>query len=148
MRRHSRTAILLVDDDDDDAELATGVLCRGGHGVHRVSDGEEALDYLFRRGRYAARERDGPRVVLLDLKMPRLSGFEVLQELRKDRRTREMPVVVLTSSRLDDDVNRAYAQGANSYVVKPVDYGEFARRLGDVGSYWIETNEAPADGTA
>jgi two-component system response regulator len=138
--------ILVVEDNDDDAEL-TAMAFRDANisnPVVRVEDGVEALDYLFCRGPHAARDTaDLPCVVLLDLKLPRLSGLEVLAALRADERTKRLPVVVLTSSNEERDRLAAYDNHANSYVRKPVDYDQFVAAARQLGLYWIVLNEQP-----
>ena len=129
--------ILLVDDDPDDVTLALRALDRQhlANRVHVVHDGEEALAYL--------RDMARPRLVLLDLKLPKVSGLEVLAEVRNDARLRTLPVVILTSSREEPDVARAYELGANSYIVKPVDFEQFLRAVSEVGLYWLLINQSP-----
>jgi two-component system, response regulator len=135
--------ILLVEDNDDDAELTT-MAFREAHvfnPIVRVEDGVEALDYLFGRGKHAERSpADLPVVVLLDLKLPRLGGLEVLTAIRDDARTRHLPVVVLTSSVEDADRLAAYSSHANSYVQKPVDYDRFVSAARQIGLYWMILN--------
>lgn len=138
--------ILLVEDNDDDAELTVRAFKQAliGNPVLRVSDGVEALDYLFCRGKYAAREpNDMPAVILLDLNLPRLGGLEVLATLRKDERTKHLPIVVLTSSVEDRDRFTAYDHHANSYVKKPVDYDQFVAAARQLGLYWMVLNVRP-----
>jgi two-component system response regulator len=138
--------ILLVEDNDDDAELTRLAFsdAKVRNPVLRVSDGVEALDYLHCRGRWASRDpRDIPAVVLLDLKLPRMGGLEVLSALRADERTRHLPIVVLTSSAEDGDRLAAYEQHVNSYVRKPVDYGEFVTATRHMGVYWVLLNLPP-----
>jgi CheY-like chemotaxis protein len=138
--------ILLVEDNPQDEMLALRAL-RKGHVANRVDvvrDGQQALDYLFREGEFA--QRDGPElptVVLLDIGLPRLTGVEVLARLRADPRTRVLPVVMLTSSDEDADRIASYHHGANSYVRKPLDFGEFATTVASLGVYWLATNEPP-----
>ena len=135
--------ILLVEDNDDDAELTARAFkqARVQNGVVRVSDGVEALDYLFARENYASRDpTDLPAVVLLDLNLPRMGGLEVLTAVRRDERTKHLPVVVLTSSTEDRDRIAAYDQYANSYVQKPVDYDEFVTAARQLGLYWMVLN--------
>lgn len=139
-------AILLVEDTPDDAELTIMSLKRSGllNEVVLAEDGLEALDYLFGKGRYAARDsEDTPALILLDIKMPRLDGIEVLQRLRADERTRLLPVVMLTTSTEDSDLARAYEAGANAYVRKPVSLAEFQEAVRQLGLFWILTNEPP-----
>jgi CheY-like chemotaxis protein len=108
-----------------------------------VRDGVEALDYLYREGKYAERSPGMPRLVLLDLKMPRMDGLQVLARLKRDERTQALPVVMLTSSREEGDLLGSYELGANSYVVKPVDFDQFAETVAQVGLYWAVVNQVP-----
>jgi two-component system response regulator len=138
--------ILLVEDNDDDAELTIMAFkaARISNRVVRVEDGVEALDYLFARDEFAARKvEDLPAVVLLDLKLPRLGGLDVLLAIRADPRTKHLPVVVLTSSTEDRDRIEAYDHRANSYVQKPVDYDAFVAAARQLGLYWVVLNVAP-----
>lgn len=138
--------ILLVEDTPDDAELTVMSLKHSGllNEVVLVEDGLEALDYLFGEGRFAGRDPNNtPALVLLDIKMPRLDGIEVLQRLRADRRTRVLPVVMLTTSTEDVDLVRAYESGANAYVRKPVSLAQFQEAVRQLGLFWILTNEPP-----
>lgn len=138
--------ILLVEDNPDDLELATRALKKGGYGesIMVARDGVEALDFMFGTGAFAGRDTTAqPTVVLLDLKLPRLGGHEVLERLRKDKRTQLVPVVVLTSSDERDDIRGAYARGANSYIRKPVEFNRFTTVLGEIGRYWLELNSPP-----
>ena len=138
--------ILLVEDTPDDAELTVMSLKQSGllNDVIVAEDGLEALDYLFGQGRYAGRNpRDTPALVLLDIKMPRLDGIEVLQRLRADARTKILPVVILTTSTEDIDLVRAYESGANAYVRKPVSLAQFQDAVRQLGLFWILTNEPP-----
>jgi CheY-like chemotaxis protein len=137
--------ILLAEDDPRDVKLtltALGVHSLDGD-VEVVPDGEAVLDYLFRRGAYAARPEGLPLLVLLDLKMPKLDGLEVLVRIRGDRRLSAVPVVMLTSSREERDVLQSYRSGANAYVVKPVRYDEFIDAVSGVGVFWAGVNEPP-----
>ena len=137
--------ILLVEDNDNDAELTLAILeeCDPATGVDVVRDGEEALDYLHRRGAYATRPQGDPVVVLLDLKMPKVSGAEVLREVKSNEKLKCIPVVMLTSSREAQDLRECYRLGANGYVVKPVDAKHFAQAITNIGAYWAATNEPP-----
>lgn len=140
--------ILLVEDNPDDEALTLRAL-RKNHILNQVvvaHDGVEALEWLFGEGAHAGRDVEvQPQVILLDLNMPRLSGLQVLERLRADARTRLVPVVVLTSSKEDDDLVKSYSLGANSYVRKPVDFGEFIEAVRRLGMYWLLVNQvAPA----
>jgi len=136
--------ILLVEDNPDDVVLTLRALKRNNivNEVVQAADGEEALDWLFCRGAHAGRDpEDLPAFILLDLKLPRVDGLEVLKALRADPRTRLLRVVVLTTSREDQDVAESYSLGANSYIRKPVDFDEFIRVVGQIGLYWLVLNE-------
>jgi len=136
--------ILLVEDSVTDEELALRSLRRNQmtERVVVVRDGAEALEYLFCEGPYSSRNPEElPQVVLLDLNLPKIGGLEVLQRLRSDRRTRLLPVVILTSSREEQDLLRGYEFGANSYVVKPVDFTQFADTIRQLGVYWLTVNQ-------
>jgi two-component system response regulator len=140
----STKTILLVEDNPDDLALTLRVFEKNGigHEVQLARDGVEALDYLFGTGIHAGRDLSAmPSVVLLDLKLPRRNGFEVLQAVRAFERTRRIPVVIMTSSREEKDISRCYDLGANSYVRKPVDFDEFSDVLGKIGIYWLLLNE-------
>ena len=146
MEQFEQIEILLVEDNSLDAELTIRALKHGGlaNKVLWVTDGQQALDYLFRRGSYADRDETAPRLVLLDLKMPRVDGIEVLRAVKADERTRQIPVVVMTSSQEEKDVARSYQLGVNSYVVKPVDFNAFADLARQAGFYWLAINRAPS----
>jgi two-component system, response regulator len=138
--------ILLVEDNAQDAELTVRTLKKHGLANHLVvvEDGAEALEVLFCRGKYESRDVSHlPRVVLLDLKVPKVSGLEVLRALKQDERTSSIPVVIVTSSREDPDIRAAYACGANGYVVKPVEFEKFAEAIHHVGLYWVVVNQSP-----
>jgi CheY-like chemotaxis protein len=137
--------ILLVEDSPNDVELTLAALrdAQLANEIVVARDGVEALDYLFRRGPHAGREGPLPAVVFLDLKMPRLDGREVLQQIRADPRLRLQPVVVLTSSREELDLLKTYQLGANAYVVKPVDFEKFAAAVRELGIFWAVLNEPP-----
>ncbi len=138
--------ILLVEDNPSDVELTLRALegISRVNPVHVVSDGAEALDFLFCRGRYAGRSARLPvKVVLLDLKLPKVSGLDVLKAIKSDEKLRTIPVVVLTSSREEPDVKTAYQYGVNSYVVKPVEFEQFVHAVSQVGLYWLLVNEPP-----
>ena len=138
--------ILLVEDNPDDVELTLRALeqYHVRNEIAVVRDGAEALDYLFATGAYADRDMSAmPAVVILDLKLPKLDGLEVLQRLRADKRTKLVPVVVLTSSKEEQDVVNSYKFGANSYVQKPVDFTQFIEAARQLGLYWLVINEPP-----
>ena len=136
--------ILLVEDNPNDEELTLLALKKNNiiNRVVVVRDGPEALDYLFARGTHAERG-ELPQVVLLDLNLPKIGGLEVLRRIRADERTKLLPVVILTSSKEDKDVVSSYASGANSYVVKPVDFNQFSDAVRQLGLYWLLLNQAP-----
>ena len=138
--------ILLVEDNPNDVELTLHALKKRhlGNRIQVARDGAEALDFLFGTGPYAGRKiENGPRVVLLDLKLPKVDGIEVLRRLKADPRTRKIPVVVLTSSREDRDVAMSYELGVNSYIVKPVGFDNFAAAVEQLGLYWVLMNQPP-----
>lgn len=139
--------ILLVEDNPDDRDL-TLIAFREANILNQVivtQDGEEALDYLFGRGAYSGRDtRIMPQVVLLDLKLPKVDGLEVLRRIREDRRTKLLPVVILTTSKEQRDLVESYELGANSYVRKPVDFFKFVEASRQLGLYWLVLNETPA----
>ena len=139
-------SILLVEDNPDDEALTMRALKQSklANEIVITRDGNEALEFLFATGKYAGRDvSHTPAVILLDLKLPKLSGLEVLQQLRGDPRTRLVPVVVLTSSSEDEDMMRSYQLGANSYVRKPVVFGRFADAVSQLGLYWMLLNQPP-----
>jgi CheY-like chemotaxis protein len=137
--------ILLVEDDERDVELALTALeeHRLANEVVVARDGKEALDYLYRRGQFAMRAEGNPVVVLLDLKMPKVDGLEVLRQVRLDQQLKVMPIVVLTSSREEQDLIESYKLGVNAYVVKPVDFHEFVDAVKELGVFWAVINEPP-----
>ncbi len=138
--------ILLVEDNPNDVELTLRALKNNKltNRIHVVRDGAEALDFLFSRGTYSGRNATSlPKVVLLDLKLPKVDGLEVLKQIKQDPRTHVLPVVVLTSSREEPDVERCYALGVNSYIVKPVDFEGFVRAVSEAGLYWLLLNQPP-----
>jgi CheY-like chemotaxis protein len=145
MEQFEQVEILLVEDNPLDAELTIRALKKGGlaNKLLWLKDGEQELDYIFRRGAYAGREDVPPRLVLLDLKMPRVDGMEVLKSIKEDERTRRIPIVVMTSSQEERDVAHSYDMGANSYVVKPVDFSAFADIARQAGFYWLAINRTP-----
>jgi two-component system response regulator len=139
--------ILLVEDNPDDELLTLDALKEGGMDCEIIvtRDGEEALDYLFATGAWAGRDsRVQPGLMLLDLKLPKLNGFDVLERVRADERTRIMPVVLLTTSSQDEDMVHGYRGGANSFVRKPVQFARFGEALGHLGRYWLTVNEIPS----
>ena len=143
----NQTDILLVEDSPDDAELAVHALRREhlANTIFIARDGEEALDFLFCRGPFAGRSFEyPPKLVLLDLKLPKVDGMEVLKQMKADARTRLIPVVVLTSSREEQDLVRTYDLGANSYIQKPVDFEQFRETVKTLGLYWMVINQSPA----
>jgi CheY-like chemotaxis protein len=145
MKDFQHVDILLVEDSDADAEMTRRTLKRRGivNDVAWVKDGVEALEYLHCEGAYANRPQGNPKLVLLDLKMPRMDGLQVLEKMKQDPRTRAIPVVMMTSSREEGDMLSSYHLGVNSYVVKPVNFDEFAEMVSQVGMYWMIANQAP-----
>lgn len=144
----AQKTILLVEDSADDEALTLRALTRNniGNDVVVTRDGEEALEWLFATGRYAGRDRhDLPALVLLDLKLPKVDGLEVLRRIRDGAETRLIPVVILTSSREEHDRLEGYASGANSYIRKPIDFAHFVEAVRQVGLYWLVLNEPPPD---
>jgi two-component system, response regulator len=142
--------ILLVEDNEDDVDLTIRAFEKSNitAEIVVVRDGQEALDYVFAVGRYAARDLHvAPDVVLLDLKLPKLDGLQVLQRMRADVRTRRIPIVVLTTSSEESDVVRSYDLGANSFVRKPVRFADFVEAARQLGLYWLVVNEVPPAGT-
>ncbi len=139
--------ILLVEDSEQDVELTLGALAQHNlaNEVVVVGDGEQALDYLHCRGNFAGRSTGNPVVVLLDIKLPKVDGLEVLQQLRNDEALKRTPVVMLTSSREERDIVRSYNLGVNAYVVKPVDANQFFSAVQIMGRFWAVLNEAPVD---
>jgi two-component system, response regulator len=141
-----KTDILLVEDNLDDAGLTIRAFHKNGISaklVH-VSNGAHALDYVFCGGIYDDRDiNDVPRLILLDLKMPKIDGLEVLKKIKSDERTKNVPVVMLTSSNENNDIKLCYQLGANSYIVKPVEYDGFVKAIASLGNYWLELNQHP-----
>lgn len=137
--------ILLVEDNANDVELTLAALNEYHlvNDVDVVRDGEEALDYLYKRGKYEARETQEPAVVLLDLKLPKVDGLEVLEKIKADDNLKTVPVVMLTSSREEPDLVRSYQLGVNAYVVKPVEFSEFMNALKELGLFWAVINQLP-----
>ena len=142
----NRKLILLVEDNPDDVELTLRALKQNNikNEIVVARDGSEALDYLFGKGVYANRDMSvTPQVVLLDLKLPKVDGLEVLKRIRSDAKTRLLPVVILTSSKEEQDLINGYKIGANSYIRKPVDFNQFAEAVRQLGLYWLILNESP-----
>ena len=137
--------ILIAEDSPADAEMAIDALrdARLANPIVHVEDGVETLDFLMRRGAYANREEGLPAVLLLDIKMPRMDGLEVLQRVRSDARLRRIPVVILSSSREESDLARSWDLGVNAYVVKPVDIDQFFNAVKTLGTFWAVINQAP-----
>jgi two-component system response regulator len=138
--------VLLVEDNASDAEMTILALNKNNlaNKLLHVKDGAAALDFLFAEGEYADRQvENNPKIILLDLKMPKISGIEVLQKIRADERTKTIPVVVLTSSKEDPDIKKCYEMGVNSYVVKPVEFDEFQKAISELGLYWMIVNQQP-----
>ena len=146
MAKEDLIEILMIEDDPDDAELALHAL-QSQKIVNRiviVEDGAEALDFLFGTGQYQGRDITNlPKIILLDLKLPKVNGLEVLERVKADERTKAIPIVILTSSNQDPDIKRAYDLGANSYIVKPVDFDQFAETVVKLGFYWALLNQPP-----
>jgi two-component system response regulator len=145
MEPFEQVEILLVEDSSIDAELTMRAMKSGGlaNKLLWVQDGQEALDFMFRHGKYAGREDSIPRLVLLDLKMPRVDGIEVLKAIKADEKTKRIPVVVMTSSQEERDVAQSYDLGVNSYVVKPVDFTALTELARQAGYYWLAINRTP-----
>ncbi len=140
--------ILLVEDNPNDMELALHALRRNklANHIEVARDGAEALEFLFATGKYSDRKvQNGPRVILLDLKLPKVDGLEVLRRVKGDPRTKNIPVVVLTSSREERDIVESYALGVNSFITKPVDFDQFTEAVRTLGFYWLLLNQPPID---
>jgi two-component system, response regulator len=138
--------ILLVEDNSNDAELTIKALRKNNvtNNLYHVRDGAEALDFLFCKGKYSKRvDPKHPKLILLDLKMPKIDGLEVLKVIKTDNETKQIPVVVLTSSNEEKDLIESYKYGVNSYIVKPLDFNKFTRAVADVGLYWMILNQTP-----
>jgi two-component system, response regulator len=145
MNNFEAVEILLAEDSDADAELTTRALRKGNvvNNIVRVRDGVEVLEFVFREGAFSQRRGGQPRLILLDLKMPRLGGIDVLRRLKADDKTKLIPVVVLTSSAEEQDVLESYRLGANSYLVKPVEFAAFTNIINQTGLYWAVMNRIP-----
>lgn len=138
--------ILLIEDNESDAEMTVRVLAKNNiaNRILHVKDGAAAIDYLFAEGEYSERKLEYlPKLILLDLKMPKVNGIEVLEKIKTDSITKKIPVVVLTSSKEDPDIKKCYELGVNSYVVKPVDFLQFQQAITSLGFYWLITNQNP-----
>jgi two-component system response regulator len=145
MKGHEAVDILLVEDSDADAEMIVRSLRKGNlvNKVFRVHDGVEALEFIFREGEYRERRGGNPKLILLDVKMPRLGGIDVLRKLKSEESTKVIPIVMLTSSAEDRDIQESYHLGVNSYLVKPVNFSEFTNVVAQVGLYWAVMNRMP-----
>lgn len=143
MSKTDEKLILLVEDNPDDEFLALNVLAKENmsNNVIVVRDGQEALDYLFYQGNFVSRPKSNPQIILLDLKLPKVDGLKVLQDIRRTEETKLIPVVILTSSQLETDIADSYAGGANGYIVKPVDIEQFSSSIKQFINYWIRLNK-------
>ena len=144
----SPVGILLVEDNPNDRELTIRALKKHGvaNHIYTVQDGAEALDFIYCREAYSGRQIENrPGVILLDLKLPKVDGIDVLRTIKRDERTKTIPVVVLTSSRENSDIAECYRMGANSYVVKPVEFSDFSETVGQLGLYWMLLNAGPLE---
>jgi len=142
---YTNVEILLAEDSMDDATLTIRALKKSGftNKLHHVINGAEALDFMYCRGNYKDRKMDErPRIILLDLKMPKVSGMEVLEQLKNDPGLKSIPIIILTSSKEDPDIKRCYELGANSYIVKPVESDNFFKAIKEIGLYWIMNNQS------
>jgi two-component system, response regulator len=139
--------ILLIEDNPEDAELTIHQLKKHNmaNNLFHVTDGEEALEFIFAEGEYDNQQENvnSPKLILLDIKMPKVNGMEVLEKIKSDKRTKNIPVVILTSSKEDPDIKRCYDLGANSYIVKPVNFEGFAQAIMNLGFYWLLLNQPP-----
>ncbi|MEN3330275.1 MAG: hypothetical protein V7638_5082 [Acidobacteriota bacterium] len=146
LQQLNEVEVLLVEDNPSDAELTMRALKKRNlaNKLFHAKDGAEALDFIFAHGPFAYRRvENGPKVVLLDLKLPKIDGLEVLRRIKSDERTKKIPVVVMTSSREDKDLATCYENGVNGYVVKPVEFEDFSRAVSELGFYWLLLNETP-----
>jgi two-component system response regulator len=146
MEQYDAVEILLVEDNPNDVELTVQALKENklSNRIHVVEDGAEALDFIFAKGAYAQRDMKAlPKVVLLDLKLPKVSGLELLRAIKSDERTKRVPVVVLTSSQEERDIVESYHLGANSYITKPVEFENFVKAITELGLYWLVLNTPP-----
>jgi two-component system, response regulator len=146
MKNLNEIEILIVEDNPNDAEMAMRALKKNNlaNNVLVVEDGEEALDFIFYRGQFANRSKNSrPKIILLDLKLPKVNGLEVLKAIKNNPKTKIIPVVVLTSSQEESDIVESYQLGVNSYIVKPVDFDKFVDAVKDIGLYWLLINQQP-----
>ncbi|MDZ7744012.1 MAG: response regulator [Bacteroidota bacterium] len=146
MKKTNQVDILIVEDNPEDAEMALRALKKNNlaNNILVVQDGEEALDFIFARGKFEEKSFNyRPKVILLDLKLPKIGGLEVLKELKANKKTRIIPVVVLTSSKEESDMIESYELGVNSYIVKPVDFDKFVDAVRNLGLYWLLLNQQP-----
>lgn len=146
MKNFDPVEVLIVEDNPNDAELTIRALRKHNlvNDLFVAEDGEEALDFIFCRGQFASRSMAKPlKVIFLDLKLPKISGLEVLREIKSNAQTKKLPVVIVSSSKEDPDIMTAYDLGANSYVVKPVDFSEFIKAIENTGLFWLLVNQAP-----
>ena len=145
MNKYQGVEILLVEDSAHDAEMTMRVLKKRGivNEIAWVKDGVEAIEYLFCEGEYVNRDNGLPKLVLLDMKMPRMDGLQVLKRLKSSEKTQHIPIVMLTSSREEGDLMNSYLSGVNSYIVKPVDFEQFDETIAQIGMYWVLVNQAP-----
>jgi two-component system, response regulator len=138
--------ILLVEDNPNEAKLTIRSFEKNNlaNKLLHIDDGEDALDFIFARGKYAARDINAqPKLILLDLKLPKIGGIDILEAIKKDHHTKKIPVIILTSSNEEPDIRRCYELGANSYIVKPVNFDSFSRAIVDLGMYWMFLNVSP-----
>ena len=146
MLTNNTIEIILIEDNPNDAELVLRALKKHGlaNKLQLLQDGAEALDFIFATGAFAGREiNHRPKLILLDLKLPKVDGLEILRRIKADERTRSVPVVVMTSSQEEKDIVESYSLGVNSYIVKPVDFDKFVQSVADLGLYWLLLNKVP-----
>jgi two-component system, response regulator len=142
---YNEVEILIVEDNPNDAEMALRALKKNNltNQILLVGDGEEALDFIFAKGKFAGRIKTRPKIILLDLKLPKIDGLEVLRVIKSDPETKIIPVIVLTSSKEEADIMKSYQLGVNSYIVKPVDFDKFVDAIRELGLYWLLLNQNP-----